>query len=59
MLDSLRSSGPAVVTIPHDRTLATGGDVDLNDLMANTQPAYLQLAAVVRDGVGNPRPDVW
>jgi MinD-like ATPase involved in chromosome partitioning or flagellar assembly len=45
----------AVVTIPFDRALATGSEVELDDLDSKTQRAYLELAAVVGDGFGRPR----
>ncbi|HSS09210.1 MAG TPA: AAA family ATPase [Acidimicrobiales bacterium] len=45
----------AVVTIPHDRALATGSDIELSNLAAKTQRAYLELAAVVGDGFTSPR----
>jgi MinD-like ATPase involved in chromosome partitioning or flagellar assembly len=45
----------AVVTVPYDRALSTGGEVDLTDLDAKTQRAYLDLAAAVADGFTTPR----
>ena len=45
----------AVVTIPYDGALSSGTDVELTDLRAKTQRAYLELAAVVGDSFARPR----
>jgi MinD-like ATPase involved in chromosome partitioning or flagellar assembly len=45
----------AVVTVPYDKALSTGGEVDLTELDAKTQRAYLELAAAVGDGFTAPR----
>jgi MinD-like ATPase involved in chromosome partitioning or flagellar assembly len=45
----------AVVTIPYDKALSIGGDVDLTELDPKTQRAYLELAAAVGDGFTTPR----
>jgi MinD-like ATPase involved in chromosome partitioning or flagellar assembly len=45
----------AVVTIPYDKGLSIGGEVDLADLDGKTQRAYLDLAAAVADGFTAPR----
>jgi MinD-like ATPase involved in chromosome partitioning or flagellar assembly len=44
-----------VVTIPYDKALSIGGDVDLTELDPKTQRAYLELAAAVGDGFTTPR----
>jgi len=40
----------AVVRIPHDRYLATGGQPEWDQLQKSTQEAYLELAAAIADG---------
>lgn len=44
-----------VVTIPYDSTLSTGGEALLDALAPTTRQAYLELAAAVADGFGEPR----
>jgi MinD-like ATPase involved in chromosome partitioning or flagellar assembly len=43
----------AVVGVPYDPVLATGGECELTDLDPKTQRAYLELAAVVAEGFSN------
>jgi MinD-like ATPase involved in chromosome partitioning or flagellar assembly len=45
----------AVVRIPYDAHLEEGAEVELDQLAAGTQDAYLQLAAMVGDGFSRPR----
>jgi MinD-like ATPase involved in chromosome partitioning or flagellar assembly len=45
----------AVVTIPYDTALSTGGESALGALASPTQDAYLELAAAVGDGFAIPR----
>ena len=45
----------AVVSIPYDKALSAGGEVELADLHPRTQRAYLELAASVGDSFGSPR----
>jgi MinD-like ATPase involved in chromosome partitioning or flagellar assembly len=45
----------AVVTVPYDAELSTGGESSLAALASPTQDAYLELAAAVGDGFGTPR----
>ncbi len=50
----------AVVRIPFDRHLETGAEIELGELAPQTRHAYLELAAAVADGFGDPlraRPD--
>ena len=50
----------AVVEIPYDRHLVTGGIIDINQLERPTEQAFLELAAIVADGFRFPpliRPD--
>jgi MinD-like ATPase involved in chromosome partitioning or flagellar assembly len=47
----------AVVEIPYDPVLATGGECELGDLDPKTQRAYLELAAAVAEGFANGQPD--
>ena len=44
----------AVVTIPHDPTLALGGETSPDQLAAATRRAYLRLAAAVGEGFVTP-----
>jgi MinD-like ATPase involved in chromosome partitioning or flagellar assembly len=46
----------AVVTIPYDASLATGGESSLPALAPATRQAYLELAAAVGDDFRQPRP---
>lgn len=46
----------AVVYVPYDPALSTGGEVALDRVDPATAQAYLTLAAVVGDGFGVPRP---
>ena len=45
----------SVVRIPYDAHLEEGAEVELDQLASSTRDAYLQLAATVGDGFGNPR----
>jgi MinD-like ATPase involved in chromosome partitioning or flagellar assembly len=44
-----------VVRVPFDRHLETGAEIVLEELAPATRRAYLQLAAAVADGFGQPR----
>ena len=44
----------AVVEIPHDPHLATGGRIELSRLRQPTLDAFLVLAALLADGFGSP-----
>jgi MinD-like ATPase involved in chromosome partitioning or flagellar assembly len=46
----------AVVVVPRDPHLATGGRIELDALRPATSDAFLELAALVVDDFGNPRP---
>jgi MinD-like ATPase involved in chromosome partitioning or flagellar assembly len=46
----------AVVEVPHDRHLATGGRIELSQLRPATHDAFLALAALLADGFGT-RPE--
>ncbi|WP_226379494.1 MinD/ParA family protein [Pseudonocardia sp. KRD291] len=48
--DHFRSRCRAVIELPPDRHLATGGLIDLDALAPNTRDAALELAAAVADG---------
>ena len=57
--DHFRSRVRAVVEVPHDPNLATGGRVDLTRLCPRTADAFLELGALIADGfdvrAGHPR----
>lgn len=46
----------AVVRVPHDPHLATGGHIDLDLMRRGTRDAFLELAAAVSDRFGQERP---
>lgn len=46
----------AVIYVPYDPALSTGGEASLERVDRTTADAYLELAAVVGDGFGVPRP---
>lgn len=46
----------AVVVVPFDEHLSTGGEFDLAKLRPRTRRAYLDLAAAVSEGMAVPRP---
>ncbi|HVL84569.1 MAG TPA: MinD/ParA family protein [Pseudonocardia sp.] len=46
----------AVVEIPHDPHLATGGRIDLSRLRRRTRDAFVELAALIADGFEVVRP---
>jgi len=46
----------AVVEVPRDPHLATGGRIEVDKLRQATSDAFLELAALVADDLGNPPP---
>jgi MinD-like ATPase involved in chromosome partitioning or flagellar assembly len=46
----------AVIRVPHDPHLATGGHIDIGEMRRPTRDAFLELAAAVSDRFGRERP---